>query len=118
LGTLAAKDMGNGSGLFNLMRNIGGSIGIAISTTMLARMAQLHQTILVGQLTPFNPLYQQITRANPSIADGLLYQELLRQSSFLSYVDCFRWYGIVAFFCVSMIFFFRKVKTIGPVMVH
>ena len=73
LGTLAAKDMGNGSGLFNLARNIGGSFGIAITTTMLARMAQLHQTVLVGQLTPFNPLYQRAIQAYPSIANGLLY---------------------------------------------
>ena len=37
LGTLSNKDMGNGSGLFNLMRNIGGSVGIAILTTVLAQ---------------------------------------------------------------------------------
>lgn len=118
LGTLAAKDMGNGSGLFNLMRNIGGSVGIAISTTMLARMGQTHQANLVGQLTPFNPLYQQATKAIPGMADGLLYQELLRQSTFLSFIDCFRWYGIIAFCCVFMVFLFRKVKNTGMVMVH
>ncbi|MDD5669189.1 MAG: MFS transporter, partial [Candidatus Omnitrophica bacterium] len=118
LGTLAAKDMGNGSGLFNLMRNIGGSVGIAISTTMLARMGQTHQVNLVGQLTPFNPLYQQATKASPGIADGLFYQELLRQSTFLSFVDCFRWYGIIAFFCVFMVLLFRKVENKGMSMVH
>jgi DHA2 family multidrug resistance protein len=118
LGTLAAKDMGNGSGLFNLTRNIGGSVGIAISMTILARMGQTHQAILVGQLTPFNPLYQQATKASPGMADGLLYQELLRQSAFLSYVDCFRWYGLVAFFCVFLVFIFRKVENKGTVVVH
>ncbi len=118
LGTLAAKDMGNGSGLFNLARNIGGSFGIAITTTMLARMAQLHQTVLVGQLTPFNPLYQRAIKAYPSIANGLLYGELLRQSALLAYVDCFRWYSVLAFLCVIMIFLFRKVESTGPMMVH
>ena len=117
-GTLAAKDIGNGSGLFNLMRNIGGSVGIAVSTTMLARMAQTHQTILVGQLTPFNQLYQQATKALPGMADGLLYRELLRQSTFLSFVDCFHWYAIVAFVCVLMVFLFRKVKNTGMIAVH
>lgn len=118
LGTLAAKDMGNGSGLFNLARNIGGSFGIAITTTMLARMAQLHQTVLVGQLTPFNPLYQRAIQAYPSIANGLLYGELLRQSALLAYVDCFHWYSVLAFLCVIMIFLFRKVESTGPMMVH
>ncbi|MCL5878609.1 MAG: DHA2 family efflux MFS transporter permease subunit [Deltaproteobacteria bacterium] len=118
LGTLAARDMGNGSGLFNLARNIGGSFGIAITTTMLARMAQLHQTVLVGQLTPFNPLYQRAIRAYPSIANGMLYGELLRQSALLAYVDCFRWYSVLAFLCITMIFLFRKVESTGPMMVH
>ena len=118
LGTLAAKDMGNGSGLFNLMRNIGGSVGIALSTTILARMGQTHQANLVGQLTPFNPLYQQAIKASPGMADGLFYQELLRQSTFLSFIDCFRWYGIIAFCCVAMVFLFRKVKNTGTVMAH
>ncbi len=118
LGTLAARDMGNGSGLFNLARNIGGSFGIAITTTMLARMAQLHQTVLVGQLTPFNPLYQRAIRAYPSRANGLLYGELLRQSALLAYVDCFRWYSVLAFLCITMIFLFRKVESTGPMMVH
>ena len=117
-GTLSAKDIGNGSGLFNLMRNIGASVGIAISTTILARMAQAHQTVLIGQLTPFNPLYQQATKTLPGMADGLLYQELLRQSTFLSFVDCFRLYGLIAFFCVFLVFLFRKVKNAGMVMVH
>jgi DHA2 family multidrug resistance protein len=117
-GTLPAKDVGTGSGLFNLTRNIGGSVGIAISTTMLARMGQTHQSILVEQLTPFNSLYQQALMAKPGVANALMYQELLRQSNFLAYVDCFRWYGLLAFFCVSMIFLFKKVKNTESVMLH
>ncbi|MFA5147855.1 MAG: DHA2 family efflux MFS transporter permease subunit [Candidatus Omnitrophota bacterium] len=117
-GTLAARDIGNGSGLFNLMRNIGGSVGIALSTTILSRMAQTHQAILVGQLTPYNQVYQQISRAYAGLADGLFYKELLRQSTFLSFVDCFRFYGVIAFLCVFMVLIFRKVKNKGTVMVH
>ena len=113
LGTLAVRDMGNGSGLFNLTRNIGGSFGIAITTTMLARMSQLHQTFLVAQLTPFNPLYQQAIKAYPSIANGLLYKELLQQSVLLAYVDCFHWYSLLAFICIIILFFFQKVKSTG-----
>ncbi len=113
LGTLAAKDMGNGSGLFNLARNIGGSFGIAITTTILAHMAQVHQTFLVGRLTPFNPIYQQMTRIHPGMINGLLYEALLQQSALLSYVDCFHLYGALAFLCVFAILLFRKVKSGG-----
>ena len=47
---LAQEQMGNATGLYNLMRNIGGSIGIAFVTTMLARGAQAHQALMVGTL--------------------------------------------------------------------
>ncbi len=117
LGTLAVKDMGNGSGLFNLARNIGGSFGIAITTTILARMAQVHQTALVGNLTPFNPVYQQITRLYPG-AQMLMYQELLQQSALLSYVDCFHFYGVLAFLCIAVIVVFRKIDSKGSLLVH
>ncbi|MDD5356356.1 MAG: hypothetical protein PHY56_07470 [Candidatus Omnitrophica bacterium] len=56
--------------------------------------------------------------ANPGIADGLMYQELLRQSNFLAYLDCFRWYAVLAFFCGSLVFIFRKVKSTGTVMAY
>src|SRR5690349_14988215 len=45
MGTLANEQMGNASGVFNLMRNTGGSIGIAAMTTMLSRGSQIHQEI-------------------------------------------------------------------------
>jgi DHA2 family multidrug resistance protein len=43
--------------LFNLVRNLGGSIGIAFVTTMLARGAQAHQALMVGHLTPTDPVF-------------------------------------------------------------
>ena len=46
------------TGLFNLARNIGGSSGIATVTTLLARRAQYHQTVLVSHLTPYDPAYR------------------------------------------------------------
>jgi len=47
---LAQQQLGNATGLYNLMRNLGGSIGIAFVTTMLARGAQTHQALMVGHL--------------------------------------------------------------------
>ena len=53
------EEKGNSvSGIINFMRNIGGSIGTSVVTTMIARRAQYHQQILVGHLTPSSPAYR------------------------------------------------------------
>src|SRR5215813_692433 len=59
MGTLANEQMGNASGVFNLMRNTGGSIGIAAMTTMLSRGSQIHQANLVHNINPYDPEFQQ-----------------------------------------------------------
>ena len=59
MGTLPNEQMGNATGIFNLMRNIGGSFGISLATTLVARGAQAHQAAMVAHLTPFDPQFQQ-----------------------------------------------------------
>ena len=58
-GTLRREQMGGATGIYNLMRNLGGSIGISMATTLLARRAQVHQNVMVAQMTPYDPVYQQ-----------------------------------------------------------
>ncbi len=53
--SIQKEKMGNATSIFNLMRNIGGSFGIAIMTTFLARRNQFHQTRLVERINPANP---------------------------------------------------------------
>jgi len=97
IGTLPKEKIGNASGIFNLMRNLGGSIGISVSTTFLARMAQTHQANLVSHMTPYDPVFQQRAAAftaglgrysaEPQArmqAYGLLHGILLQQSALLS----------------------------------
>src|SRR5262249_741985 len=59
MGTLANEQMGNAAGVFNLMRNTGGSLGIAAMTTMLSRGGQIHQAALVQNINPYNPVLQE-----------------------------------------------------------
>ncbi len=59
MGTLKQDQIGNASGLFNLMRNLGGSIGIAGLTTLVARGAQSNQAAFVSHFSPYSPVYQQ-----------------------------------------------------------
>ena len=51
-GGLANEEIGNASGLYNLFRNVGGSVGIAMVNTIIARHAQLHQNELVRSIVP------------------------------------------------------------------
>lgn len=122
MGTLHAEDIGNATGIFNLMRNIGGSIGISMTTTMLARMSQTHQAILVSHLTPYDPNYQHTLQIAQSLVlrtgagitsllpHQLIYNELLRQSLLMAYIDNFRWLGILCLFCIPTVLLFRKVE--------
>src|SRR6476660_8325528 len=58
MATLPQEQIRNASGIYNLMRNTGGSIGIAIMTTLLARNAQVHQAVLTTHTSEYDPAYQ------------------------------------------------------------
>ena len=128
--TLPREELGNATGLFNLTRNIGGSVGIAVTATLLARLSQVHQNYLVGYLTPYDQTYQMhlatlerifmpAGTAAPSLALGTMYHTLQQQAMLLAFVDNFRLLGVVCFVCVPLAFFFKKADITGkPVMVH
>jgi len=131
MGLLRKEQMGNASGLFNLMRNLGASVGIALVTTMVARGAQAHQATLVTHLTPLDPVFQsrlqamgaalaqQVTGAQARVmAPGAIYQSLLQQSNLLAYVDDFRWLALLCFVSIPLVLFLKKVSSEGKVSVH
>jgi DHA2 family multidrug resistance protein len=99
LSHIPKERMTEATSLYNLLRNLGGSVGIAFTTTMLSRRAQFHQTRLAEHLSIFDPAY---TIAHdklalflgakglpPTSADGLMYRELVRQSTTLAFTDAF-----------------------------
>jgi DHA2 family multidrug resistance protein len=101
---IAQHKMGTATGLFNLLRNEGGSVGIALSATVLSRRAQFHQARLVDHLTPFDPVYRERLSAmaqglysrsgldphtNGLLAQGLVYGEVQRQAFAQAFVDVF-----------------------------
>ena len=119
--TLSREEMGNATGLFNMLRNIGGSIGIAMATTALIRRAAQHQNDLAGQISPSNPMLQQKSaqiagylahRISPGAARpgsyGLLYGLMQQQSALKAYVEVFRWTALLAFFCAAAVWLFKK----------
>ncbi len=64
MATIPNKEMGNATGLANMLRNIGGSIGISMATTALIRRAALHQTEIGAHLTPSTMVLQQKSAAH------------------------------------------------------
>ncbi|HEY0429857.1 MAG TPA: DHA2 family efflux MFS transporter permease subunit [Pyrinomonadaceae bacterium] len=123
MGTLSNAQIGNASGIYNLMRNSGGSIGIAIMTTFLARGAQIHQAALATHLTPYDPAFQErVVQIQASLgagatvqqAYGTIYGMLLKQASVLSYIDNFRLLAILCFICAPAAFLFKRVKATKP----
>jgi DHA2 family multidrug resistance protein len=123
--TVPRDKMGGATGLINLARNIGGSSGIAIVTTILARRTQFHQARLVSHLTPFDPAYAQALAGTAHMlaargasaaqaaaqAQGMLYGMMQRQSAMLAFVDSFWVLGIVFLAVIPLMFF---VKSAGP----
>jgi DHA2 family multidrug resistance protein len=119
--TIPREEMGNATGLFNMLRNIGGSIGIAVATTALIRRAALHQTELGAHLGSSNAILQQKSAAMASYighhigpaqgrpgAFGLIYKLMFQQSVLMAYVDVFRWTALLAFFCAGAVWLFKK----------
>jgi DHA2 family multidrug resistance protein len=109
VGTLRNEQIGNATGLQNLIRNTGGSIGLSFVATLLQRYSQTHQSMMAGQMSPLNPIYQQKSavlqkvfeqRFSPADslarADGSLYHTLIQQSDYWAFMNLFL---VVACFC-------------------
>jgi DHA2 family multidrug resistance protein len=98
---ISREEIGNATGIFNLVRNIGGSFGVAIATTVLSQRSQVHQTFLAEHITPFHHSVQEhwvalnhlIVGESSSAALAFLYREVLRQASMLAFNDAFRLYA-------------------------
>lgn len=123
---LRNEEIGNATGLYNLLRNIGGSIGISLVNTMVSRHEQVHRAYLVHSLNPNNPSFQQQLQglqgmlrhgSGPNGAPlsdtsqralGLINGSLSQQSALMAYVDDFRYLAIVCILCVPIVFILKK----------
>lgn len=131
LAGLSNEQMGNGSGISNLARNIGGSVGISLTTTLVTRGAQAHQTMLVGHFSPYDPefqqKYQQVMTMLSQYSDSftaqhraiqLFYGTLLQQSTLLAFVDTFRLLAFTSIACIPFVFLLKKAKSSGGMAMH
>ena len=125
--------MGNATSIFNLMRNIGGSLGIATATTLLARRQQQHTSALVSHVDVYNPqaraLFEQlragfVARGADMVTAGERAQAALfgivqRQAAMLSFMDVFRLLAFVFVVLLPLVFLMRSPRAgKGPAPVH
>ncbi len=107
------------SSLLNIARNLGGSIGISISQTLLSNGLQRHQSDLVGPLNPLNPNYNDwMGKAQGALGDAttplaLLYQTVQRQAAMLAFLDVFHSLMIVVLCVAPLVFLMRPGKAGG-----
>jgi DHA2 family multidrug resistance protein len=124
MGRLAKEEIGNAAGIYNLMRNLGGSIGIASIMTFLVRGTQTHRSYLMADVTPGSAALAQrlhgfegrlfLAGASPSAAHakalGLVDALVQHQASLFAYVDNFRVLGVLAAVCVPLALLFGGVR--------
>jgi len=123
------EEMGNATAIYNLLRNLGGSFGVAFVTTVLARRAQTQQTNLVAHLTPFDLNYQMAAQRtsqvleysglNPALADqgslSLIYSKLMKEASMISFNDAFYILSVLMMLVLPLVLIMRRTKAGGPV---
>jgi DHA2 family multidrug resistance protein len=131
MGTLPDQLINSASGIYNLFRNLGGSIGISVVNTLISRHSQTHRSEMVHSITMQNPLMRGTTDAierlmathvDPTDAmhRALKLVELTvdQQAALWSYVDDFRYLAVAAFCTVPLGFLLKKVATGKRVAAH
>jgi DHA2 family multidrug resistance protein len=103
LATIRRDKLVNATAVYGMMRNVGGSVGIAVATTLLAQRSQYHQTTLVSHVTAFDAetSVRLAGWARHFVAQGsdpftaerqavaMLYRETVEQAQLLAYADDF-----------------------------
>ncbi|PJE43861.1 MAG: MFS transporter [Flavobacterium sp.] len=124
LSGLKGKSIGEGAAFTGMMRQLGGSFGIAIITTFLARFGQEHRVNLIGYLDPTRVAVQEKIHGlqNAFIAKGysaeialqkaykVMELSVTKQSTVLSYMDVFLYLGVLFLFCIPFILLIKKGK--------
>jgi MFS transporter, DHA2 family, multidrug resistance protein len=119
---IAQKDVNRATGLINLARNVGGSLGISLVATIISRRQQFHQSVLVSGLDATNPIYQStlgsatqmlMMRGSDPVqasgqAHGIIYGIVQRHSAMLAFLDAFWVMGVLFLVIIPLAFLMKK----------
>ncbi|SEC12206.1 DHA2 family efflux MFS transporter permease subunit [Terriglobus roseus] len=124
---LPADQSSNAAGIYALVRNEGGSIGIALSSTFLQRTTQQHQTYLAANISASNPLAMQAVQSASAAVGGdaadrsyaglaMVYHQVQTQASLLAYMDQFRLFAYVLACLLPLVLLLKRPpKIIGKI---
>ena len=121
---IARQNTSYATGLINLARNIGGSTGIALSTTLIARREQFHQQRLIEHLSPLDASYQSTLEAAKQMflakgadaahaaqqAQQFVYDMVQRQASMLAFLEDFRLLAIAFLALIPLMFLMKNTR--------
>ena len=124
LASVPIGQLPNATALFSVVRNVGGSMGVAISTTLLSRRAQTHQSALVSHVSPFDPetverLRQWTEHFAARGADAMtagrqavamIYREMQTQAQVLAFMDDFRVLAAMYAALVVLVILMRPIR--------
>jgi DHA2 family multidrug resistance protein len=119
---ISRQEMGNATSLYNLMRNIGGSIGIATAATLLERNRQAFTNVLGTHITPYGFSTQQFMErmrsamlaagADPVTAtqraQAAAFGIVQRHATMISYIRLMEVFGILFLLCIPLVFLMRS----------
>mgnify|MGYP000289490645 CR=1 FL=1 len=124
--TLPASKNADAAALHALFKNIVTAIATSASATFIARVSQVHQNYLVGNLTPHNPMFQYKLMAlkskflihYPSVmaakkANGMLYKELLQQAKLASFFDAFTVLAMMCIIIIPVLYILKSKKKVS-----
>jgi DHA2 family multidrug resistance protein len=128
LGALPKNDVASGSGFFSLTRQLGGSIGIAAITTLVAKQEFVHRAQLMYSVSELNPAYPERLSSNTAYfnatsgdpvavqnqALALIDHAVNTQASLLSYRDVFYFVALVFFLTLPLILLLAKAAKPPP----
>ncbi len=124
LSSLKGKDIAAGAGLTGMMRQLGGSFGVALSATFITKRVDFHRDILLGHMGATDPATLQrlhlltggfqVKGFAPAVAQHqaltVMNQQLTAQSYLLSYMDSFRVVGVFFLAMLPLLFLVKTEK--------
>ena len=124
LATIRLERLGNATAAYNVVRNVGGSIGVALATTLLVRRSQAHQTTLVSHVNIWDPdtaakLKQWtdyfLSQGSDPFTAGrraltMLYRGAVEQAQVMAYADDFWLISVLFIAIVPLIPFMHRVR--------
>lgn len=131
-GDINPEEAAPASSLFNMMRNLGGSVGVAMASTFLTRREQLHSSRIGEAVSMVSPVVQErlnqltqmftIKGADPTLAlqeaTKMLDRIVRRESYVQAYNDAFLMLSFVVLLSVIAVVFLKKTASTGDAVAH